>query len=168
MERVMTKDILKSINDYSTVIKNEDLNTLTEQGIVCAEPFYMTKNAMSKEHLERLWLPSWCNTVILLQGGNLKSVVWRRHCWAIMKGHLNKNWYPVFHKKKGVWCWLIDKKFKYTKYTWEENVSLILWNQLDVWYTLEKDWIRLREFRDDVDFTIDFDLNIIDSMITKS
>lgn len=160
MDKIRTKDILKSIKDYSTVIDNDWLNRLTKQGIVCTEPFYMTKNAMTKKHLLCLWVSERCNTLILLQGWNLKSIIGRNHCWAIVKWYMNKARHPIYHKKKGLRCWEVDKKFRYTKYVWEKEVTLILWEQLDVWYTLKKNWTPLLKFDGIVDFNIDFNLEV--------
>lgn len=160
LERIKVASVIKSIKDYDIIINNDDLNTLTEQGLVCAEPFYMTKNRIAREHYEKLWIPTWCNTLILLQGGNLKSIVGRTHCRAILRGHTNNNWHPIIHKKKGLWCWKIDKRFKYVKYTWECNTTLLLWEQLDVWYTLKKNWVPLTKYDGKADFEIDFDFNI--------
>ena len=120
-----------SVLEYDE-ITTEDLNLLTKEWYVVAEPFYMVMDPSPAAIRNKLWLQH--NWLVLLQGGNLKSIIWRIHCRARTEYDINHR-IPIFHKKGGLWIRKIKRRFKYRgEYKGEKDVdkyTIMLGEHLD-------------------------------------
>lgn len=130
---------MKGVYEYEE-IDEEWLVTLAREGYVVADPILLDMNNTAVAIREEVWIVH--STVLLIVWGNLKHIIGRDHCWALLNSD-SRHWRMVDHYINWMYCWKIDKIMEY----WDNGgylaevknkKTILLGEQMDKWFVCKE------------------------------